>query len=46
MPSTQPAGTPIYGATALVTGGNRGFGHAVVDELLSRGAAKVYATAR
>ena len=46
MPSTQPAGTPIYGATALVTGGNRGFGHAIVNELLSRGAAKVYATAR
>ena len=46
MPSTQPAGAPIHGATALVTGGNRGFGHAIVDELLSRGAAKVYATAR
>ena len=46
MPSTQPAGTPLHGATALVTGGNRGFGHAIVNELLSRGAAKVYATAR
>jgi NAD(P)-dependent dehydrogenase (short-subunit alcohol dehydrogenase family) len=40
------AGTPIEGATALVTGGNRGFGRAMVDELLDRGAAKVYATSR
>ena len=39
-------GTPISGAVALVTGGNRGFGRAVVDELLERGAAKVYATSR
>jgi NAD(P)-dependent dehydrogenase (short-subunit alcohol dehydrogenase family) len=31
---------------ALVTGGNRGFGRAMVEELLDRGAAKVYATAR
>jgi NAD(P)-dependent dehydrogenase (short-subunit alcohol dehydrogenase family) len=43
MPSN---GTTIEGAVALVTGGNRGFGRAVVDELLERGAAKVYATAR
>ncbi len=40
-PSTQ-----IEGAAALVTGGNRGFGRALVDELLARGAAKVYATSR
>jgi NAD(P)-dependent dehydrogenase (short-subunit alcohol dehydrogenase family) len=46
MPTPEPAGTPIHGATALVTSGNRGFGHAIVDELLSRGVAKVYATAR
>jgi NAD(P)-dependent dehydrogenase (short-subunit alcohol dehydrogenase family) len=39
-------GTPIEGAIALVTGGNRGFGRALVDELLERGAAKVYATSR
>jgi NAD(P)-dependent dehydrogenase (short-subunit alcohol dehydrogenase family) len=39
-------GTPIQNATALVTGGFRGFGAAVVDELLHRGAAKVYATSR
>jgi NAD(P)-dependent dehydrogenase (short-subunit alcohol dehydrogenase family) len=38
--------TPIAGAAALVTGANRGFGRAVVDELIDRGAAKVYATAR
>jgi NAD(P)-dependent dehydrogenase (short-subunit alcohol dehydrogenase family) len=36
----------IEGATALVTGANRGLGKAFVDELLARGAAKVYATAR
>jgi NAD(P)-dependent dehydrogenase (short-subunit alcohol dehydrogenase family) len=47
MSSTDtPSGTPIQGATALVTGGNRGFGRALVDELLERGAAKVYATSR
>lgn len=46
MSTTKPAGTPIEGVTALVTGGNRGFGRAIVDELLDRGAAKVYATAR
>jgi NAD(P)-dependent dehydrogenase (short-subunit alcohol dehydrogenase family) len=40
------SGTPIEGAVALVTGGNRGFGRAVVDEFLDRGAAKVYATSR
>ena len=38
--------TEIDGAVALVTGGNRGFGRALVDELLDGGAAKVYATAR
>ncbi|MDI1459599.1 SDR family oxidoreductase [Catellatospora sp. KI3] len=36
----------IEGATALVTGANRGLGKAFVEELLARGAAKVYATAR
>jgi NAD(P)-dependent dehydrogenase (short-subunit alcohol dehydrogenase family) len=39
-------GTPIDGAVALVTGGHRGFGRAMVDELLDRGAAKVYVTSR
>jgi NAD(P)-dependent dehydrogenase (short-subunit alcohol dehydrogenase family) len=36
----------ITGSTALVTGANRGIGRAFVDELLARGAAKVYAAAR
>jgi NAD(P)-dependent dehydrogenase (short-subunit alcohol dehydrogenase family) len=36
----------IKGATAVVTGGQRGLGQAFVQELLDRGAAKVYATAR
>ena len=39
-------GTSIDGAVALVTGGHRGFGRAMVDELLDRGAAKVYVTSR
>ncbi len=38
--------TSIDGATALVTGGQRGLGRAFVEELLRRGATKVYATAR
>ena len=36
----------VNGATALVTGANRGIGRAIVDALLARGAARVYATAR
>ncbi|WP_227980247.1 SDR family oxidoreductase [Nocardia spumae] len=36
----------IEGAVAIVTGGRRGLGKAFVDELLRRGAAKVYAAAR
>ena len=36
----------IDGSTALVTGANRGLGAAFVQELLDRGAAKVYAAAR
>ncbi|MGW1887407.1 SDR family oxidoreductase [Streptomyces sp. NPDC001970] len=38
--------TAIEGSVALVTGGQRGIGKAYVEELLARGAAKVYATAR
>ncbi|WP_067681228.1 SDR family oxidoreductase [Nocardia miyunensis] len=38
--------TTIEGATALVTGGQRGLGRAFADELLRRGARKVYVTAR
>jgi NAD(P)-dependent dehydrogenase (short-subunit alcohol dehydrogenase family) len=36
----------IQSATALVTGANRGIGHAFVNALLQAGAKKVYATAR
>ena len=36
----------IQGSTALVTGANRGLGAAFVQELLGRGATKVYAGAR
>jgi NAD(P)-dependent dehydrogenase (short-subunit alcohol dehydrogenase family) len=36
----------INGATALVSGGNRGIGEQFVTALLDRGAAKVYAAAR
>src|SRR5690349_18732064 len=36
----------IAGSTALVTGANRGIGRRFVEELLARGAEKVYATAR
>lgn len=36
----------IQGATVFVTGGGRGLGKALVEDLLARGAKKVYATAR
>jgi NAD(P)-dependent dehydrogenase (short-subunit alcohol dehydrogenase family) len=32
----------INGATALVTGANRGLGERLVEQLVERGAAKVY----
>jgi NAD(P)-dependent dehydrogenase (short-subunit alcohol dehydrogenase family) len=36
----------IQGTTVLVTGANRGLGRSLVDALLERGAAKVYAASR
>jgi NAD(P)-dependent dehydrogenase (short-subunit alcohol dehydrogenase family) len=46
MTTHHPATPLIRGAAILVTGGNRGFGLALVDEFLDRGAARVYATSR
>lgn len=42
----KTSGMEITGTTALVTGANRGLGRALVDALLDRGAARVYAAAR
>lgn len=39
-------GTPVSGATALVTGGQQGLGKAIVAALLDAGAATVYSTSR
>jgi NAD(P)-dependent dehydrogenase (short-subunit alcohol dehydrogenase family) len=39
-------GVTLAGASVLVTGANRGLGKAFVEELLSRGVARVYAAAR
>jgi NAD(P)-dependent dehydrogenase (short-subunit alcohol dehydrogenase family) len=38
--------TTVNGATVLVTGGQRGLGQEIVQELLRAGAAKVYVTSR
>ncbi|GAB3571068.1 SDR family oxidoreductase [Amycolatopsis endophytica] len=45
-PPVPTSGRPIEGAVALVTGANRGLGRHFVRQLLARGAARVYATAR
>ncbi|MCP9619538.1 SDR family oxidoreductase [Nocardia otitidiscaviarum] len=42
----EDAVVAIDGKVAVVTGGRRGLGAALVDELLRRGARKVYSTAR
>jgi len=38
--------TTLEGKTVLVTGANRGLGHALAGEALSRGATRIYAAAR
>jgi NAD(P)-dependent dehydrogenase (short-subunit alcohol dehydrogenase family) len=42
----ESGGVTFAGASVLVTGANRGLGQAFVEELLSRGVARVYAAAR
>src|SRR5690349_11650491 len=42
----EKAPMQIEGQTVVVTGASRGLGRSLVDELLVRGAAKVYATGR
>jgi NAD(P)-dependent dehydrogenase (short-subunit alcohol dehydrogenase family) len=43
---SEPLRVTAAGARALVTGANRGIGRAFVEELLARGAARIYAAAR
>src|SRR5215467_16143285 len=43
LAETQAERMEINGTTALVTGSNRGLGRALVEALLDRGAARIYA---
>ncbi|WP_028116062.1 SDR family oxidoreductase [Ferrimonas senticii] len=44
--ATEPQGFSVAGKVALVTGANRGIGKAIVEALVSHGAAKVYLAVR
>jgi NAD(P)-dependent dehydrogenase (short-subunit alcohol dehydrogenase family) len=43
---STPSSFSVHGATALVTGANRGIGRVLAAELIQRGAARVYGGAR
>jgi NAD(P)-dependent dehydrogenase (short-subunit alcohol dehydrogenase family) len=45
-PTPAPAQDPFAGRTVLITGANRGLGEALVGQVLSRGARRVYAGTR
>lgn len=46
MSTNQTSSSPIAGSVALVTGANRGLGRILAQQLLERGAAKIYAGVR
>lgn len=45
-PAAGSAPDPVAGRTVLITGANRGLGRALVDQVLNRGALRVYAGTR